>query len=84
MIFTVSPLRANSYSFFPLCFIAENIGESVYKSILHLPTNVLYGEKPLKDLSVVGGFDGCIDIQQFESMIQPEMNILEIGAIRND
>jgi hypothetical protein len=29
--------------------IAENIGESVYKSILHLPTNVLYGEKPLKD-----------------------------------
>lgn len=29
--------------------IAENIGESVYKSILHLPSNVLYGEKPLKD-----------------------------------
>jgi hypothetical protein len=29
--------------------IAENIGESVYKSILHLPNNVLYGEKPLKD-----------------------------------
>ena len=29
--------------------IAENIGESVYKSILHLPTKVLYGEKPLKD-----------------------------------
>jgi hypothetical protein len=29
--------------------IAENIGESVYKSILHLPTNVLYGEKSLKD-----------------------------------
>jgi hypothetical protein len=29
--------------------IAESIGESVYKSILHLPTNVLYGEKPLKD-----------------------------------
>jgi len=28
--------------------IAENIGESVYKSILNLPTNVLYGEKPLK------------------------------------
>ena len=26
LIFTVSPLRANSYSFFPLCFIAENIG----------------------------------------------------------
>lgn len=29
--------------------IAENIGESVFKSILHLPSNVLYGEKPLKD-----------------------------------
>ena len=29
--------------------IAENIGESVSKSILHLPSNVLYGEKPLKD-----------------------------------
>jgi hypothetical protein len=29
--------------------IAENIGDSVYKSILHLPTNILYGEKPLKD-----------------------------------
>jgi len=29
--------------------IAENIGESVYKSILHLPNNVLYGEKPLRD-----------------------------------
>ena len=29
--------------------IAENIGDSVYKSILHLPPNVLYGGKPLKD-----------------------------------
>lgn len=28
--------------------IAENIGESVYKSILHLPPNILYGENPLK------------------------------------
>jgi hypothetical protein len=29
--------------------IAENIGESVYKSILHLPTQVLYDEKSLKE-----------------------------------
>ena len=29
--------------------IAENIGESVSKSILHLPKNVLYGENQLKD-----------------------------------
>jgi len=29
--------------------IAENIGEFVSKSILHLPINVLYGEKSLKD-----------------------------------
>jgi hypothetical protein len=29
--------------------IAENIGESVFKSILYLPTTVLYGRKPLND-----------------------------------
>lgn len=29
--------------------IAENIGESVYKSILHLPSQVLYNEKTLSD-----------------------------------